>query len=207
LEGDLKAPSSPHEQRAGLLLARKRHVGGSHLRRRASVGGSGTKRLLSSHGAEGTQERLWTWHGEYVLRLRRTSWRREKQRRSAGGHPAAPTRMPVPAPACHTCLCPPLAMAPCGPQCHGSSPRVLSSEVLSTGRHSNLCVSASRGCCAILALLAQDQHLATNVRRMDVADIAVHPRLRGGEFHGRLGFGLDDLFNPNLFDFEAMRVL
>jgi len=63
LEGNLKAQPSPYEQREGLLLARKRHGGGRHLRRRASVGGSGTKRLLSSHGAEGTQERIWTWHG------------------------------------------------------------------------------------------------------------------------------------------------
>jgi hypothetical protein len=58
-----------------------------------------------------------------------------------------------------------------------------------------------------MALLAQDQHLATKVRRMDVADIAVRPRLRGGEPHGRLGFGLDDLFNPNLFDLEAMGLI
>jgi hypothetical protein len=60
LEGDLKAQPSTHEQREGLLLARKCHVGGRRLRRRAFVGGSITKRLLSSHGAEGTQERVWT---------------------------------------------------------------------------------------------------------------------------------------------------
>jgi hypothetical protein len=58
-----------------------------------------------------------------------------------------------------------------------------------------------------MALLAQYQHLATNVRRMYVADRAVHPRLRGGELHGRLGFGLDDLFNPNICDLEAMGII
>jgi hypothetical protein len=58
-----------------------------------------------------------------------------------------------------------------------------------------------------MALLAQYQHLAPNVRWMYVADIAVRPRLRGGELHGRLGFGLHDLFNPNLCDLEAMGVL
>ena len=63
MEGDLKAQPSTHEQREGLLLARKRHVGGRRLRRRVYVGGSVTKRLLSSHGAEGTQERIWTWQG------------------------------------------------------------------------------------------------------------------------------------------------
>jgi hypothetical protein len=73
--------------------------------------------------------------------------------------------------------------------------------------HSTLLVSASSCWCDSMALLAQDQNLATNVRRMYVADIAVRPRLRGGERHGRLGFGLDNLFNPNLCDLEAMGVL
>src|SRR4029434_2523019 len=55
--------------------------------------------------------------------------------------------------------------------------------------HSNLFVSASSCCCDSMALLAQYQNLAPNVRWMYVADIAVRPRLRGGERHGRLGLG------------------
>jgi hypothetical protein len=58
-----------------------------------------------------------------------------------------------------------------------------------------------------MALLAQYQNLATEVRRMQVADIAVRPGLRSGELHGHLGFGLDDLFNPNICDFKAMGVI
>lgn len=71
--------------------------------------GSVTKRLLSRHGAEGTQERIWSWNGGYVLRISLTSWRREKKRMSARGHPTAPTLLPIPgsATAYHTCLCPP----------------------------------------------------------------------------------------------------
>jgi hypothetical protein len=59
----------------------------------------------------------------------------------------------------------------------------------------------------LIALLAQDEHLATDVRRMYVADIPVRPGLRGGECHGQLRFGLDHLFNPNLFDLKPMGVL
>ena len=65
----------------------------------------------------------------------------------------------------------------------------------------------ARGCCDILALLAQYQNIATEVRRMQVADIAVRPGPRGGERHGHLGFGLNDLFNPKIFDLKAMGVI
>ena len=58
-----------------------------------------------------------------------------------------------------------------------------------------------------MALVAHDEKLTPDVQRMQVAEIAVHARLRGGEPHGHLGFGLDDLFNPNLFDLKAVRVL
>src|SRR6516162_2162131 len=60
---------------------------------------------------------------------------------------------------------------------------------------------------ASMALLAHDEKLTPDVRRMEVTEIAVHARLRGGEPHGHLGFGLDDLFNPNLCDLKAVRVL
>ena len=39
---------------------------------------------------------------------------------------------------------------------------------------------------------------------MQLTDIAVRPRLRGSEPYGYLGLGLDDLFNPKIFDLKAM---
>ena len=42
---------------------------------------------------------------------------------------------------------------------------------------------------------------------MYVAEIPVRPGLRGGELHGHLRFGLDYLFNTNLFDLKPMGVL
>src|SRR5215813_12028877 len=50
-------------------------------------------------------------------------------------------RVHIPAPACYACLCPHLWMATHGPQCPLFSPRLLHSEVLWTGRHSNLFVT------------------------------------------------------------------
>ena len=50
-------------------------------------------------------------------------------------------RVHLSATACHACLCSPLWIATRGPQCHLSSPHVLHSEVLWTGRHSNLFVT------------------------------------------------------------------
>ena len=65
----------------------------------------------------------------------------------------------------------------------------------------------ARNWCDRMPLLAQDQHLAPEVRWMQVAEIAVHARLRGGELYGHLGFGLDDLFNPEIVDLKTMRVI
>ena len=42
---------------------------------------------------------------------------------------------------------------------------------------------------------------------MQLADIAVRPGLSGGELHGHLGFGLDDLFNPEIVDLKTMRLI
>src|SRR5215471_12290020 len=59
-------------------------------------------------------------------------------------------RVHIPAPACYACLCPHLWMATHGPPCPLFSPRLLHSEVLWTGRHSNLFVTLpaplARGC-------------------------------------------------------------
>jgi hypothetical protein len=49
--------------------------------------------------------------------------------------------------------------------------------------------------------------MATEVWRMQLTDIAMRPRLRGSEPYGYLGLGLDDLFNPKIFDLKAMGVL
>src|SRR5215471_11152991 len=68
-------------------------------------------------------------------------------------------------------------------------------------------IATSRCCCDIMALLAQNQNIATEVRRMYLADIAVRPGLRGSELNGRLGFWLDDLFNPKIFDLKAMGII
>jgi hypothetical protein len=65
----------------------------------------------------------------------------------------------------------------------------------------------AQDCCARMPLLAQDQYLATEVRRMQVAEIAVHARLRGGELDGHLGCGLDDFFNAPIGDFETMGII
>src|SRR4029450_483801 len=59
----------------------------------------------------------------------------------------------------------------------------------------------------LMALLAQYQNIATDVWRMYVADITVRPGLRGGERHGHLRVGLDNLFNPKLCDLKAMGVV
>ena len=42
---------------------------------------------------------------------------------------------------------------------------------------------------------------------MYLADIAVRPGLGGGELDGHLGFWLDDLFNPKIFDLKAMGLI
>ena len=42
---------------------------------------------------------------------------------------------------------------------------------------------------------------------MHLADIAVCPGLGGGELDGHLGFWLDDLFDPEVLDLKAMRVI
>src|SRR2546425_9378572 len=68
-------------------------------------------------------------------------------------------------------------------------------------------IATSRCCCDIMVLLAQYQNIATEVRRMQLADIAVCPSLGGGELNGHLGFWLDDLFNPKVFDLKAMGVI
>src|ERR1041384_1536841 len=68
-------------------------------------------------------------------------------------------------------------------------------------------IAASRCCCDIMALLAQYQNLATEVRRMHLADIAVRPDLGGGELDGHLLFWLDDFLNVEIFDLEAVRLI
>src|SRR5262245_23372546 len=68
-------------------------------------------------------------------------------------------------------------------------------------------IATSRCCCDIMALLAQNENLAAEMRWMHLADVAVRPRLGSGELDLHLGFGLDHLFNPKVFDLEAMGVI
>jgi len=49
--------------------------------------------------------------------------------------------------------------------------------------------------------------MAAEVWRRQWTDRAVYPGLRGGELHGHLGFGLDDLFNAKIFELKAMGVI
>src|SRR5712691_2680243 len=68
-------------------------------------------------------------------------------------------------------------------------------------------IATSRCCCDIMALLTQDENIATKMRRMHLADIAVCPGLGGGELDGHLGFRLHHLFNLKVFDLKAMGVI
>jgi hypothetical protein len=85
--------------------------------------GSVTKRLLSSHGSEGSRKRIVPWHGWRVVRIGLTSWRREKDQRSAQAHPlCAPAHArPHPLHSVPRLALPTPPDGYAGPQCHLSS--------------------------------------------------------------------------------------